>query len=230
MALENQEVDRLFQMAQSILTKRFKHNKSELGRHVSLSQPTVNRTLRDDSSQKDHTRKRHLITILRDLRESGYTVEEDNRQYLVQDRTEVHREEREGTKTIPRLEVQVSAGDGTYITQTDEVGTYSLDQEDAPTGSNGLFSVQIKGDSMAPEFLPGSWVVCEPIDAALPQFDAVYLFRHEDLIQIKRLQRRRPDQIHVISSNESYPPYVIRLDDATDFELLARVVRSLKHY
>jgi len=194
MVLENQDLGQLFQMAQSILTNQFNHNKSELGRHVSISQPTVNRTLRDDSDQKDHTRKRHLITILRDLEEAGYLPKENLGRHFVQDRTQITTEERGEAIAIPMATFKASAGNGNYVTETEELDRYVIDRKElgpaaqAALRKKGMILIEVEGDSM-----------------------------------LKALQRRPGNKLVIISRNDTYPNYTVNLNDDPDLEVIGKV-------
>jgi phage repressor protein C with HTH and peptisase S24 domain len=54
--------------------------------------------------------------------------------------------------------------------------------------------------------------------------DDIYLFRLEDAVQVKRLQRIEGDRILIISDNDAYENRTLALDDGIDFEILGRVL------
>jgi phage repressor protein C with HTH and peptisase S24 domain len=54
--------------------------------------------------------------------------------------------------------------------------------------------------------------------------DDVYLFRLEDAVQIKRLQRIEVNRILVTSDNDAYEDRTLALDEGIDFQILGRVL------
>ena len=226
MQLEQREVHDLFRIAQSVLNDQFNHNKSELGRHVSLSQPTVNRTLREESDQKPHTRKRNLIKILRDLEENGYVLREGHHQYFVSDRGEEHRD----AVAIPIASFKASEMDGNWVAETEELDQYIIDKTELGSGARAairkerLALVEVEGDSMMPDLRPGERVVVEIFNHSHNvKGDAVYLIRIENTIMLKALQRRPGKQLVIISYNDRYPDYTLDLDENPDFEVIGKV-------
>lgn len=230
MHLEHREVGDLFDIAQSILNKQFSHNKSELGRHVSLSQPTVNRTLRKDSDQKPHTRKRHLITILQDLAEQGYLVKSELNDQPVHSRTDIAAEEQGEAIAIPMATFKASAGNGNYVTESKELDRYVIDKKElgpaaqAALKKKGMMLIEVEGNSMLPDLRPGERVIVELTESSHTiKNDAVYLIRIEDAIMLKALQRRPGNKLVVISRSDTYPNYTINLDDDPDLEVIGKV-------
>lgn len=68
------------------------------------------------------------------------------------------------------------------------------------------------GQSMAPTIKHRDPLL---VDVSIREFvgDGVYLFSHEDLLYIKRLQKKGKDHFKMISDNTNHPPEDIRVDD-----------------
>jgi len=68
------------------------------------------------------------------------------------------------------------------------------------------------GQSMAPTIKHRDPLL---VDVSIREFigDGIYLFSHEDLLYIKRLQKKGKDHFKMISDNTNHPPEDIRVDD-----------------
>lgn len=116
--------------------------------------------------------------------------------------------------------------DDGYVSQATHVGEYAIDAIELARdvlGSSERFVVPMRGDTMMPELPPGTHLVAVKMEGtSRPTVDGIYIFRLEDSIQIRRLQRMPGYRVRVLSSNDQYDPYVIDLNDA-DFEVLGRI-------
>lgn len=131
--------------------------------------------------------------------------------------------------------IEVARRDGDFVAEKAGHGSYVLDgsELDDTIDSEGLFVVPVSGDSMDPEFRSGDRLIVEPIEAEqgyeVPT-DGIYVFRLEDSLQVKRLQRLPNRRLRVLSSNEKYPAFEINLDAAPDLEIIGRVWARVKRY
>lgn len=89
-----------------------------------------------------------------------------------------------------------------------------------------VFWMPVRSDSMEDTIPKGVLVPIQkfsPTQTDLVE-DDIYLFRLENAVQIKRLQRRPDKKIQVISDSSDYNDFNIDLSNETDFELLGRVL------
>lgn len=135
---------------------------------------------------------------------------------------------------VDYVSLTVDADGDAYAYEEEIDGQYLVDPREmnaAPEETPRKFVVQIKGDAMAPEFVEGDHVVVEEHNsAARVPIDGVYVFRLEDTIQVKRLQRVPNNRLRVLSSNDRYPPYEIDLSSGVDFELIGCVWGRFKQF
>ena len=139
----------------------------------------------------------------------------------------------EHSVSLPRVSFRASAGDGNFVTEKEVADHYVVDKRElrATGAPNGLFVVEVDGESMKPEFRPGEWLIMQSVQPdKLITVDGVYLYRHEDMVQLKRLQRRGGRTLHVLPANDRYPDYTIQIDNGTDFELLGSVYARFERY
>lgn len=239
------EAKQLHHEVQAILETRYDGNQRLLSQDVGLSPSTISRTLNLSNDYGLKSRISNLRQIIREAGEmtdaewSSYNqnVEAGQSSRIAEPKEQKYTLSTQTGLGLPILRIRASAGDGSYVTEEEEQGRYVVDPQELKSlsegklGKNGYFVVVVEGDSMKPEFHPGEMVVMKAVtpDRLIP-IDGVYLYRHEDMIQLKRLQRRGGRVIHVISANDRYPSYTIELDDGTDFELLGRVYARFERY
>lgn len=102
-----------------------------------------------------------------------------------------------------------------------------VEGESALSGpSREVFWTPVQGDSMDDTLPKGGLVPVQKIKPTWTDLreDDIYLFRLENTVQVKRLQRRPEGQIQVVSDNDAYDDFSITLGDSTDFEILGRVL------
>jgi len=139
---------------------------------------------------------------------------------------------RSGYVRVSRLAVEASAGAGVQNDDFPEV----LDSLDiAEWRIRALFGrvprqgelavVQVRGDSMQPDYEDGDAVL---IDTARARFDGdgIYLFTLNGQAMIKRLQML-PNGLHVMSSNPRYQSYTIPPTDTETLRIVGRAGASL---
>ena len=217
--LDQDTVD-LLDRVKYILNKQFGGSQTKLAEATSLSQPTVNRTLNLESDYGENTRKRNLRAILGDLSE-GDELGGSDAEYIT--------ETGSSAIQLPRVSFKASAGDGSYVTEQEYEGTYIIDPSELkgvrPSElRDGMFVIEAEGDSMVPDIHPGEQLIIKPVEAPdRIASDAIYLFRLEKRVQIKRLQAFPGGRIRVKSKNTDYDDYELDLDAGHDFEILGLV-------
>jgi len=204
------------------------------------SQSTLNRALRLSTQITQQTLTRHNRRIASELVDAGIirrefieTGERPIQPKEVNDRLVSYESGGDSGVSLPRVSFRASAGDGNFVTEKEVADHYVVDKRElrATGAPNGLFVVEVDGESMKPEFRPGEWLIMQSVQPdQLIRVDGVYLYRHEDMVQLKRLQRRGGRTLHVLPANDRYPDYTITIDDATDFELLGSVYARFERY
>lgn len=225
----------LLMRVNSLVKQVFGGSQRKLAEAVSLSASTINRTLRPDSPAKNKTLRRNLKQILRDLEEGGYMPYQQknaaNEVYNTPlNRTDITTEERGEAIAIPMANFKASAGNGNYVTETEELDRYVIDRKElgpaaqAALRKKGMILIEVEGDSMLPDLRPGERIIVELTESShRVESDAVYLIRVEDAIMLKALQRRPGNQLVIISRNDTYPNYTVNLNDDPDLEVIGKV-------
>lgn len=135
------------------------------------------------------------------------------------------------TYSIARLDIGGSMGIGGRVSPELEtiVGTIDINQQwvraHLPNISSpkNLRVITGYGDSMEGTYNDGDVLF---VDTGFEdiKLDAVYVFRIEKEIFIKRVQRRPDGSIAILSDNKKYEPYVIQNVDKIDLHVIGRVV------
>jgi phage repressor protein C with HTH and peptisase S24 domain len=88
------------------------------------------------------------------------------------------------------------------------------------TDPRNLLLIETIGDSMSPTLDDGDLLL---VDLSEPRFrhDGVYVLRRENLLEVKRLQRRPDGSLNVICDNPAYSPAIIASDTV---HVIGRVV------
>ncbi len=94
------------------------------------------------------------------------------------------------------------------------------------------FVVKMIGESMEPEFRSGDHLIVEPYAQGTQMIEAsaIYLFRMEDLIEVKQLERRPGKRLLIRPRNERYGSYELEVAGGEDFEVIGRVWGKFKRY
>lgn len=142
-----------------------------------------------------------------------------------------NREPEEEAIRIEVLDIEVSAGHGSYLS-SDFMEVVSA-IEYAPMSFHQLFNgynpefislVNVKGDSMSPTFESGDLLF---VDTSINHYngDGVYVFSYGDTLHVKRLQMAG-DELLVISDNPAYRDWSINHENEYKFHIKARVLLS----
>ena len=125
----------------------------------------------------------------------------------------------EGSKLIPVLDVQASAGYGALVDY--EVQTHSLAfppdyLKKLTAGSPAdLVIISTKGDSMEPTLLDDDIVLVDTSKTHMG-FEGMFVLRHNDTLLVKRAgMAAKPGHVMLISDNKAYPAVEAALADLT---------------
>ena len=219
------DISRHLSLIQATLDSEYGGSERKLAKDTSLSTSTVNRTLNPDSGYKPETRLRNLRQIRSELGQKGLIRDPDQAHLADKDRLE----ETDDAVVLPKVSFRASAGDGNYVTEENRQGTYTIDPAELRNVRpsqvrQDMFVIEAEGDSMVPDIRPGEQLIIKPVEAPdRIASDAIYLFRLEKRVQIKRLQAFPGGRIRVKSKNTDYDDYELDVDAGHDFEILGLV-------
>jgi len=128
-----------------------------------------------------------------------------------------------GESGDPIYDTEASAGDGSFKIEEEPEGRMPASQSLSAPGRD-VYWVRVVGDSMRGTLQKNSLIPILKLDDPKLRQDDIYLFRLEDAVQVKRLQRIEGDRILIISDNDAYENRTLALDDGIDFEILGRVL------
>ncbi|MBN6079913.1 XRE family transcriptional regulator [Aggregatibacter actinomycetemcomitans] len=134
------------------------------------------------------------------------------------------------TIRVEILDVEASAGNGSFLTRTEQgllAQEFDLDffrRQFGRTDAKNLKIIAVKGDSMAPTLESGDLLY---VDVAENYFsvDGLYVFTFDDHTFIKRLQKRGREMWAMSDNKEKYEPWQIYTEDP--IYIHGRVVFSL---
>ncbi|WP_228199834.1 MULTISPECIES: S24 family peptidase [Acinetobacter] len=132
-----------------------------------------------------------------------------------------------------RADVEVSAGDGAVAGNEDKA-KYCLAFRKDWLQSRGLkekdlYVVFARGDSMEPTISDGDSLLVNTAEKD-PQDGHIYVIRSCEILWVKRIQRLLDGSLLLISDNKIYPPMPLKLDEASDVEIIGKVVNSSKNF
>jgi len=190
----NSDLDAFIQRVQQALYDQ-ELSQSDLAERVGVSQPTVS----DWLNRKSAPSKRNREKLMKALDLTEHDIEE------VQPPP---RPERSSDDVIflPVM-VRASAGNG-YVNgellEIEDYRAYSRFELRRMTGQNPerLRVMSVIGDSMEPEVRAGDVVVYLPMETM--RDDGLYIFRMDDALKIKKLQRYTGGAIQIIPANPTY--------------------------
>lgn len=132
-----------------------------------------------------------------------------------------------------REDVEVSAGAGAIVA-SEEKSKYCLAFRKDWLQSRGLkekdlYVVFARGDSMEPTISDGDSLLVNTAEKD-PQDGHIYVIRSCEMLWVKRIQRLLDGSLLLISDNKIYPPMPLKLDEASDVEIIGKVVNSSKNF
>ena len=135
----------------------------------------------------------------------------------------------EDTYRVDVLDVQASAGSGTYMTHDfiEKIRAIEYTTEQARSLFNGRSQdvvkvITVRGDSMEGTINPGDEIF---VDISVNSFDGdgVYVFTYGRTMHVKRLQMQK-DKLAVISDNDRYENWHIDAEEEANLHILAKVL------
>jgi phage repressor protein C with HTH and peptisase S24 domain len=135
-----------------------------------------------------------------------------------------------GVVSIVELDVQVSAGDGSWPVEEAEKGRFQFDESyfrrHIGRDPRYLRILQVVGDSMEPTFRAGDPVMVD-LSQPQPRVDGIWVIQQASGVLVKRLQFLAGGTVRVISDNQAYREQVLDLkEEYPDFRLVGQVVWS----
>ena len=142
----------------------------------------------------------------------------------------LHDSEARNTVRVEILDIEASAGNGTFLTRAEQgllAQEFDLDffrRQFGRTDAKNLKIIAVKGDSMAPTLESGDLLY---VDVAENYFsaDGLYVFTFDEHTFVKRLQKRGREMWAMSDNKEKYEPWQIHTDDP--IYIHGRVVFSL---
>lgn len=200
-------------------------SQAALARSIGVTQPSINKIINGDTLNP-----RNILEIANALDVDVQWLKTGKGQEPDFD-TLAKREPEEEPIRIEVLDVEVSAGHGSYLS-SDFMEVISA-IEYAPMSFHQLFNgynpkfihlVNVKGDSMSPTFESGDLLF---VDTSINYYngDGVYVFAYGDTLHVKRLQMAG-DELLVISDNPAYRDWAINQENEYKFHVKARVLLS----
>jgi phage repressor protein C with HTH and peptisase S24 domain len=121
---------------------------------------------------------------------------------------------------LPRYDVKVSAGGGSFIHSEQIVNhlSFRADWWEREVGIPPKFAmlVEVRGDSMIPDLHDGDLAAVDTRVSKLVD-DGIYVLRYADSLRIKRVHRRLDGKLEIKSSNEEmYKPELITEAEAAE--------------
>ena len=86
-----------------------------------------------------------------------------------------------------------------------------------------------RGDSMEPTIGDKDYLLVNTAEKE-PKDGHIYVIRSCDMLWVKRIQRLLDGSLLLISDNKIYPPMPLKLDEASDIEIIGKVVNSSKNF
>lgn len=136
--------------------------------------------------------------------------------------------------TIPQLPIQVSAGNGSLNEPGAEYNVNGLSFSRAWLAQRRLNPqhlkvVEVKGSSMDGVLSHGDLVLIDLSDTR-PRSGFVYVLRQGDELLVKYCQLLPGGVLRVSSANPQFASYDVVLDEASDVQIVGRVVASMHEW
>lgn len=128
---------------------------------------------------------------------------------------------------IPRLEVELAAGDGQVVWEVSSKGepqAFRLEWlQRKGLQSKNLRCLYAHGDSMEPYIQDGDALLIDHSDTDVTD-NQVYAIRYGDSLRVKRLFKRFDNSLRIVSDNREHPEEVVQGDDLNNIQILGKVV------
>jgi len=133
-----------------------------------------------------------------------------------------------GVVNVPLYTSTRAAAGGGAVIEAESVRLVSFDEamlrRELGVAPRELALIAAEGESMEPTIRAGELLLFDRSEHGRRPRDGIFIVRLEGSMMVKRLQPMPGQTIAVSSENPAFQPFLIRLDEATDFEILGRVV------
>lgn len=133
---------------------------------------------------------------------------------------------------IPVYDVEVSAGNGQIAYDETPLCHFAYRKDwlnERGLHEGDLRVVCARGDSMEPTIGDKDYLLVNTAEKE-PKDGHIYVIRSCDMLWVKRIQRLLDGSLLLISDNKIYPPMPLKLDEASDIEIIGKVVNSSKNF
>jgi phage repressor protein C with HTH and peptisase S24 domain len=128
---------------------------------------------------------------------------------------------------LPLYDVRASAGHGAWNDDERVSRLLAFNRKwlvsDLRVSPDSVVLIYVDGDSMAPTLSDGDVVMVDRSQSQL-RSDGMYVFTHDGALLIKRLQRLAGGTVRVISDNERFKEYELRIADFESDEAPAALI------
>jgi len=135
-----------------------------------------------------------------------------------------------GYVQIPLYDVRAGAGNGAHIEGERVVDSLAFKEEwirqELRASPGDLRLINVSGDSMEPDLRAGDIILIDHTDARASR-EGIYVIRMDGALLVKQLQRLPGGVVKVISRNQAYEPFTVRvadLEEPNGFAIIGRVV------
>lgn len=133
---------------------------------------------------------------------------------------------------IPRYDVEASAGFGSLVEAEIGSGFYAYNRaflKRRGLSEEHLSVISVSGDSMEPELYDRDLILIAT-DQKEPRNGFMFGVYFDGQLYVKRVQRLPGNRLHLISTNDRYPPIIIDLADTNDVRIVGRVIASMHEW
>ncbi|MEC4727243.1 hypothetical protein HWQ46_16985 [Shewanella sp. D64] len=135
--------------------------------------------------------------------------------------------------SIPRIDIEVSAGCGSYIVSELENEGMKVTQKwiiNEGFLQADLVMMTAKGDSMEPSIPSGASLIIDKSQTSIKE-DGVYVLRVEDALFVKRLRYDHLNyELNIISDNPIYPLSQVKKAMLNDICVIGKVVKLVVNF
>ena len=174
---------------------------------------------RINKTERHSSTKTHTNTINSTLSEQSASLKSiaDNNQSIY--------------SNIPIYDINVSAGSGSFVENEEQAGVLSLSdtylRNELNISPKDAIIIFVTGDSMEPTLRSGDPILIDKsINAVIA--DGIYVLRVDDVVHVKRVQKKIDGSIKIISDNNIYEPFVFDKISNVDINIIGRVVLNIK--
>lgn len=193
---------------------------------ASLTNGEVSQGIISALEKRDSKASRFAYVLAKALDVDVHTLVEGNLSTVIRDESEVTKETEEDHVSFELLNVEASAGNGSFVLDEESIGKINLSKKIAKeTIGNNLDKIKaiyVKGDSMEPSICDGD-IVFVDTSQKLIKSDGIYVFVYLEKLHIKRIQIT--DCFVIKSDNNKYEDFRVK---ESDINVVGKVVKTWK--